>query len=67
MDLCKTLIQTDSETNPKYRGFFDCVRKVVKSEGVRGLYKGIGPCLARAFPANAVTLLAYEYTKGLLG
>lgn len=67
MDLVKTLIQTDSETNPKYRGFFDCVRQVVRAEGVRGLYKGIGPCLARAFPANAVTLLAYEWTKGLLG
>lgn len=66
MDLIKTLIQTDSEKNPKYNGFVDCVRKVVKTEGVRGLYKGVGPCLARAFPANAVTLLVYEMARDMM-
>lgn len=67
IDFCKTLIQTDSETNPKYRGLLDCMRKTVRAEGIGALYRGVGPCLARAFPANAVTFLAFEWTRGLLG
>lgn len=65
IDFAKTLIQTDSETNPRYRGLLDCMRKTVKAEGVGGLYKGIGPCLARAVPANAVTFLVYQWTLQL--
>lgn len=67
IDFAKTLIQTDSETKPRYRGLLDCMRQTVKAEGVGGLYKGIGPCIARAFPANAVTFLVYQWTLGLLG
>lgn len=67
LDFAKTLIQTDSETNPRYRGLLDCVRQTVRQNGIAALYKGVGPCVARAFPANAVTFLAYEWTKKQLG
>eukprot|EP00177_Eucheuma_denticulatum_P008215 GFKZ01014951.1.p1 GENE.GFKZ01014951.1~~GFKZ01014951.1.p1 ORF type:complete len:312 (-),score=37.65 GFKZ01014951.1:537-1472(-) len=67
IDFCKTLIQTDNVNNPRYSGLMDCMRQTVKAEGVAGLYKGIGPCLARAFPANAVTFLAYQWTKSVIG
>ena len=43
------------------------MRKVINTQGVSALYRGAGPCLARAFPANAVTLLAFEWTKKTLG
>ncbi|KAI8610004.1 mitochondrial carrier domain-containing protein, partial [Chytriomyces sp. MP71] len=37
-----------------YKGFLDCARAVVKEGGlVNGLYKGFGPAMVRAFPANA--------------
>lgn len=67
LDLLKTLIQTDSEVKPRYSGIIDCFRQTVSRGGVGAVYKGIGPCLARAFPANAVTFLAYEWTKKQLG
>jgi solute carrier family 25 carnitine/acylcarnitine transporter 20/29 len=60
VDVVKTRIQTDSDSQPKFRGMLDATRKIVRQEGIRGLYKGLLPCLARAFPANAVTFLTYE-------
>ncbi len=35
--------------------------------GPQALYRGIVPCLLRAFPANAALFVAYEWTKKLLG
>lgn len=66
VDYIKTKLQTDNDMNPKYRGIMDCVRKTVRSEGIAGLYKGVGPCLARAFPANGITFLVFEWVKSFL-
>ena len=33
-------LQTQSATNPLYRGTWDCVGKTVRKEGLRALYKG---------------------------
>lgn len=66
IDAAKTRLQTDSVMNPQYRGLVDCIRKVVRTEGVGALYRGVGPCLFRAFPANAATFVTYEWVKGLL-
>ena len=33
-------LQTQSATNPIYRGTWDCVAQTVRKEGVRALYKG---------------------------
>jgi solute carrier family 25 carnitine/acylcarnitine transporter 20/29 len=38
-----------------YSGFMDCVSKTVKADGVKALWKGFGPAMSRAFPANAAT------------
>ena len=38
-----------------YSGFMDCVSKTVKAHGVKALWKGFGPAMSRAFPANAAT------------
>lgn len=35
-------------------GVRDVFRELIKSEGVRGLYRGTTPTLIRAFPVNAV-------------
>eukprot|EP00386_Alphamonas_edax_P001989 GDKI01005994.1.p1 GENE.GDKI01005994.1~~GDKI01005994.1.p1 ORF type:complete len:299 (-),score=90.42 GDKI01005994.1:26-922(-) len=65
-DRVKSFLQTQSDTHPTYRGFSDCLRGLVRQEGFFGLYKGIGPVLVRAFPANAACFLAFEYTKKAL-
>lgn len=34
----------------QYKGFFDGVRKIAQEEGVKGLYKGLGPSLVMVSP-----------------
>ncbi|KAL3499889.1 hypothetical protein ACH5RR_038982 [Cinchona calisaya] len=66
-DVMKSVIQVDDYKNPKYSGIIDAFRKILASEGVKGLYKGFGPAMARSVPANAACFLAYEVTKSSLG
>ncbi|KAG5383511.1 hypothetical protein IGI04_034981, partial [Brassica rapa subsp. trilocularis] len=62
-DVVKSVLQVDDYRNPKYAGSMDAFRKILKAEGVKGLYKGFGPAMARSVPANAACFLAYEMTS----
>ncbi|OAY24405.1 mitochondrial carnitine/acylcarnitine carrier-like protein [Manihot esculenta] len=66
-DVVKSVIQVDDHRNPKFNGSIDAFRKILASEGVKGLYKGFGPAMARSVPANAACFLAYEVTRSSLG
>ncbi|XP_031483670.1 mitochondrial carnitine/acylcarnitine carrier-like protein [Nymphaea colorata] len=66
-DVVKSLIQVDDYKNPKYSGSVDAFKKVLRTEGLKGLYKGFGPAMARSVPANAACFLAYEITRASLG
>ena len=61
LDTIKSALQTQSLSQPQYKGLWDCGRQLVKANGIKALYKGLGPCLARSFPANAAAFLAYEH------
>lgn len=66
-DVVKSVIQIDDYKNPKFSGSIDAFKKILKGEGVKGLYKGFGPAMARSVPANAACFLAYEVTRSSLG
>ncbi|KAK3428825.1 mitochondrial carnitine/acylcarnitine carrier-like protein [Eucalyptus grandis] len=66
-DVVKSVIQVDDYKNPKYSGSLNAFNKILASEGVKGLYKGFGPAMARSVPANAACFLAYEVTRSSLG
>lgn len=66
-DVIKSVIQIDDYKNPKFSGTVDAFKKIAASEGVKGLYRGFGPAMARSIPANAACFLAYEVTKSSLG
>jgi solute carrier family 25 carnitine/acylcarnitine transporter 20/29 len=55
-DVIKSRIQ--SAPAGTYKGFVDCTMKIVSTEGPKALFKGLGPALLRAFPANAAAFLA---------
>ncbi|KAI8062646.1 mitochondrial carrier domain-containing protein [Gongronella butleri] len=54
-DVIKSRVQDD----PRIKNSREALRIVLRS-GTKGLLNGIGPALARAFPANAATFFAYE-------
>ncbi|KAI8639410.1 mitochondrial carrier domain-containing protein [Parasitella parasitica] len=45
---------------------FGCMRKIVYTEGVLGLYKGIVPGLLKAGPSGAVYFLMFELAKDVI-
>ncbi|CAE6414773.1 unnamed protein product [Rhizoctonia solani] len=63
-DVIKSRLQ--SAPSGTYSGFIDCTRKTIAKDGVKALWKGFGPAMARAFPANAATFLGVEASKKLL-
>ncbi|KAF9270045.1 hypothetical protein L218DRAFT_849619 [Marasmius fiardii PR-910] len=63
-DVIKSRIQ--SAPTGTYSGFMDCARKTIAQDGVKALFKGLGPAMARAFPANAATFLGVEVSRKFL-
>mmetsp|Transcript_15804 Transcript_15804/g.61765 ORF Transcript_15804/g.61765 Transcript_15804/m.61765 type:complete len:333 (-) Transcript_15804:19-1017(-) len=51
--------QKDSDHQP-YSGLRDAVKRILKEEGMAGLYRGLSANLLRVIPATAVTFVAYE-------
>ena len=46
----------------RYTGTLDGFRKILTSEGVVSLYRGLGTSLARTVPNTAIALCSYELT-----
>ncbi|XP_078181293.1 mitochondrial substrate carrier family protein isoform X1 [Carex rostrata] len=66
IDVAKTIIQTTPDMNSS-RNPFQVISLVYRKSGLRGCYAGLGPTLARAFPANAAAIVTWEFTAKLLG
>lgn len=66
-DVVKSVIQVDDHTNPKYSSSTDAFKKILRSQGIKGLFRGFGPAMVRSIPANAACFLVYEMTKSSLG
>jgi len=63
-DVLKSRLQSAPEGT--YAGFMDCARKTIAADGVGALWKGFGPAMGRAFPANAATFLGVEVSRQLM-
>jgi solute carrier family 25 phosphate transporter 23/24/25/41 len=59
-------VNTMSGMGYQYSGVFDAIRVIVKTEGVRGLYKGIVPNLLKVAPSMASSWLSFEFTRDML-
>lgn len=46
---------------------FVIAREIVRTDGVRGLFRGAGPRVAKVGPACSIMMAAYEYLKRLFG
>ncbi|RSH83940.1 carnitine transporter [Saitozyma podzolica] len=63
-DTIKSRLQ--SAPHGTYKGFIDCASKLIANDGVTALWKGFGPAMARAFPANAATFVGVEVSLSLM-
>jgi len=57
-DVIKSRLQTAPAGT--YTGMTDCIRQLLKNEGPSALFRGLGPAMLRAFPANAACFLGVE-------
>lgn len=44
----------------KYTGVFDCIKKVFQKEGIPGFYRGCATNLLRTTPSAVITFTSYE-------
>lgn len=65
-DLVKVRMQADMGATPRYRNTFSAFSDIVRTEGVLGLYRGVGPTCGRAAVGAATELAAYDEIKGFL-
>lgn len=65
-DVVKQRIMTDplgkglGDGERKFPRWKDAAREVWREGGVKGFWRGFTPCFLRAFPANAMALVAFE-------
>ena len=60
-DLVKVRMMAEVGTpRPEYRSFPGALRAIVRADGVRGLYRGLGPNVGRAAVLTAAELASYD-------
>lgn len=65
IDTMKTRIQTRQAGTPAYK-MADCARDMWREQANgRAFTRGLGVCLVRSIPVNAVTFLTYEFVMEL--
>ncbi len=56
-------MQSFSQDVPRYNGILDCIGKIVKQEGITGLYRGLYISYIKCFPTLAIQFWTYETLK----
>ncbi|KAI9819704.1 MAG: hypothetical protein M1832_003938 [Thelocarpon impressellum] len=59
-DVVKQRIMTDPLDRRRFPRWHHAARAVWRENGARGFWRGFLPCFLRAFPANAMALVAFE-------
>lgn len=67
IDMTKTRLQLQGEVGfmGTRHGFVGMMRSIVKNEGVKGLYAGMTPAVARHIPYTGFRAIGYEYIRKL--
>ncbi|KAK3015883.1 hypothetical protein RJ639_005710 [Escallonia herrerae] len=66
LDVAKTIIQTAPDKSST-RNPFQVLKSIYGRSGLGGCYTGLGPTIARAFPANAAAIVTWELAVKVLG
>jgi hypothetical protein len=49
-----------------YKGTLDALRGIAKEQGLKGLYRGLGPSCLKLMPAAGLSFMCYETLKHTL-
>ncbi len=68
LDVIKSVMQTDNLQKPKFGNSISSVAKTLYANGgIGAFFKGFGPTMLRAAPANGATFATFELAMRLLG
>ncbi|CAB4434395.1 unnamed protein product [Rhizophagus irregularis] len=70
LDVVKTRLQNQGKFDqsvPLYSGTGGTLKRIWAEEGIRGLYRGLGPTLYGYLPTWAIYFSAYDYFKAAFG
>ncbi|CAO3597765.1 unnamed protein product [Absidia cylindrospora] len=70
LDVVKTRLQNQGKVKPGalvYRGTAGTLSRIWNEEGIRGLYRGLGPTIFGYLPTWAIYFTAYDYCKAHWG
>lgn len=74
LDVIKTKLQAaggfrrqGTQGAPLYHGFTGTAKMIWREEGIKGMYRGLGPIILGYLPTWAVYFTVYEKCKVLLG
>ena len=61
MELVKIRLQNqDTLEHTAYKGPIDCIKQIVRKNGIRGIFKGLGSTLLRETPSYGAYFASYE-------
>jgi solute carrier family 25 (mitochondrial folate transporter), member 32 len=60
LQLVRTRMQEVGASSSRYGDFASGTVRILRTEGVRGFYRGLGTNIARVMPQSAVTFVTYE-------
>jgi len=67
LDLVSSRMEASVALGAKRMTMTDHFKQIYASDGIRGLYRGLGPCLLRAFPVNAAIFMTHDLVKSKFG
>ncbi|KAJ0987529.1 hypothetical protein J5N97_005885 [Dioscorea zingiberensis] len=62
----RLMVQSSQSPNPKYHGGVDAFIKILRSDGLRGLYRGFGMSILTYAPSNAVWWASYSLSQRII-
>jgi len=63
LDMVKTRMQNQKSSQKVYNSSIDCFKKIIKADGVRGLYKGLPAQLIGITPEKAIKLTVNDFLR----
>eukprot|EP00761_Pharyngomonas_kirbyi_P010050 gb/GECH01010068.1/.p1 GENE.gb/GECH01010068.1/~~gb/GECH01010068.1/.p1 ORF type:complete len:187 (+),score=21.54 gb/GECH01010068.1/:1-561(+) len=69
LQVVKTRLQDQQNAGKerRYNGMFDALLKILRNEGLRGIYRGVTINAVRTAPSAAIVFFSYEHISSVLG